>query len=61
MDRYHEAALRLQKSLLDLRRESQRLRSIGELEKANRLAQAADCMQSILDNSPPGLKPTTLH
>jgi hypothetical protein len=61
MDQYNKAGLALQKNLLNLRRERDRLRAEGEHEEAERLAREIARIESGVAALPAAAKPPTLQ
>ncbi|WP_079227465.1 hypothetical protein [Pseudomonas putida] len=61
MDQYNKAGLALQKNLLNLRRERDRLRAEGEHEEAERLAREIARIESVVAALPAAAKPPTLQ
>ncbi|MBF8635941.1 hypothetical protein IRZ81_14665 [Pseudomonas putida] len=61
MDDYNEPALRLQKTLLNLRRERDKLSSEGKHEEASALAGSIARIETTLAQLPGAFKPETLQ
>ncbi|HAL67759.1 hypothetical protein HCG45_12900 [Pseudomonas fulva] len=61
MDDYNEPALRLQKTLLNLRRERDKLSGEGKHEEASALAVSIARIETTLAQLPAAFKPETLQ
>ena len=61
MDPFNASALKLQKNLLNLRIERDRLRSAGKHQEADQLAQSDAQLEAALQQLPDDLKPNTLQ
>ncbi|MBA6143609.1 MULTISPECIES: hypothetical protein [Pseudomonas] len=61
MDPFNASALKLQKNLLNLRIERDRLRSAGKHQEADQLAQSVAQLEAALQQLPDDLKPNTLQ
>ncbi|WP_054913013.1 MULTISPECIES: hypothetical protein [Pseudomonas] len=61
MDPFNASALKLQKNLLNLRIERDRLRSVGKHQEADQLAQSVAQLEAALQQLPDDLKPNTLQ
>ncbi|MFG0411037.1 hypothetical protein [Pseudomonas sp. FYR_11] len=61
MDPFNASALKLQKTLLNLRIERDRLKSAGKHEEADQLAQSVAQLEAALQQLPSELKPATLQ
>ncbi|BAN53637.1 MULTISPECIES: hypothetical protein [Pseudomonas] len=61
MDPFNTSALKLQKKLLDLRLECDRLRSEGKDMEADRLAGSIARIEAAIRQLPDNLKPVTLQ
>ncbi|CAH0649249.1 hypothetical protein N7592_19645 [Pseudomonas juntendi] len=61
MDPFNASALKLQKNLLNLRIERDRLRSAGKHQEADQLAQSVAQLEAALQQLPDDLKPKTLQ
>ncbi|WP_409271161.1 hypothetical protein [Pseudomonas sp. KCJK9111] len=61
MDDYNEPALRLQKTLLNLRRERDKLSGEGKHEEASALAVSIARIETTLAQLPGAFKPETLQ
>lgn len=61
MDDFNEPALKLQKTLLNLRRERERLKSEGNHAQARALAESIARIEATLAHLPAALKPDTLQ
>ncbi|MBH3383992.1 hypothetical protein I5S53_08400 [Pseudomonas juntendi] len=61
MDPFNASALKLQKNLLNLRIERDRLRSAGKHQEADQLAQSIAQLEAALQQLPDDLKPNTLQ
>ncbi|NIF15604.1 hypothetical protein F3J43_01015 [Pantoea sp. Cy-639] len=58
---YDTSALGLQKCLLNLRRDLERLKASGDRERAESLARIIAKLEPGMTQTPEGLKPTTLQ
>lgn len=58
---FNASALKLQKNLLNLRIERDRLRSAGKHQEADQLAQSVAQLEAALQQLPDDLKPNTLQ
>ncbi|WDY59843.1 hypothetical protein [Pseudomonas sp. PSKL.D1] len=61
MDQFNRSGLALQKNLLALRRERDRLLKQGKVEEAQRLAKKIAQMENVLARLPDEMKPPTLQ
>lgn len=61
MDPFNTSGLALQKNLLALRKERDRLKALGKDEEAQRLARKIERMEAIVAGLPQGMKPPTLQ
>ncbi|MHC6226037.1 hypothetical protein ACYU03_14870 [Pseudomonas sp. X10] len=61
MDTFNTAALRLQKNLLNLRVERDRLRNEGKDMEADQLAGPIARLEAAIGQLPDGMKPVTLQ
>ncbi|MGE8110605.1 hypothetical protein [Pseudomonas sp.] len=61
MDQYNKSGLALQKNLLNLRRERDRLRAAGKHQDAERLAQEISRIEAVVAALPAEAKPPTLQ
>ncbi|MBH3410330.1 MULTISPECIES: hypothetical protein [Pseudomonas] len=61
MDQYDKSGLALQKNLLNLRRERDRLRTEGKHQDAERLAQEISRIEAVVAALPAEAKPPTLQ
>ncbi|MFZ5935343.1 hypothetical protein ACOKS3_10935 [Pseudomonas sp. HS6-2] len=61
MDQYNKSGLALQKNLLNLRRERDRLKAEGKHKEAERLAQEISRIEAVVAALPEAAKPPTLQ
>ncbi|POG11290.1 hypothetical protein BGP84_16690 [Pseudomonas putida] len=61
MDKYNKSGLALQKNLLNLRRERDRLKAEGKHKEAERLAQEISRIEAVVAALPEAAKPPTLQ
>ncbi|WEZ87065.1 hypothetical protein P3R38_16305 [Pseudomonas sp. NyZ480] len=61
MEPFNSSALALQKNLLNLRRERDRLRAQGDDQKAAELAEQIARIEAVIGNLPKTMKPPTLQ
>jgi len=58
---FNKSGMALQKNLLALRKERDRLKALGKEEEAQRLARKIARMEAVLAGLPQGMKPPTLQ
>jgi len=61
MDPFNTSGLALQKNLLALRKERDRLQALGKDEEAQRLTRKIARMEAVMAGLPQGMKPPTLQ
>ncbi|MFK0309665.1 hypothetical protein ACIQUF_00325 [Pseudomonas sp. NPDC090233] len=61
MDPFNSSGLALQKNLLALRKERDRLKALGKLEEALQLARQIAQIEAVVERLPQGAKPPTLQ